>query len=142
VQNDKWNTVEDRREAVAALLHTAGASMHMSHPAPAGAAYPAALTQSQSSGQEATAAAQLAGCDSKWVAAEGCLQQALQDLMQQQQQRQQCGQGPPKGRGVQCTMRLVGKLRLRDRLDVQAKYLLACMEVRDLHLDLHRATRA
>jgi hypothetical protein len=148
VRSEDWSTVEDRREAVTDLLDSQLASMRLPHPAAAAAAAKgaaaggaaaagraecvvptvqaaASATAPTATGAPAAASTQQAGCSSKWLAAEDSLQEAVQDLMQQQGR-----QDPALRRGVQCTARVVNKLALRDHLGVQARDFLAHMEVR------------
>jgi hypothetical protein len=76
----------------------------------------------------AAAAPQLAGSDSKWMAAERSLAEALVDVMQLPSV-----QGPAQQNMlVRCTARvtaLVTKLAAREVMDVEARHLLSCMEV-------------
>lgn len=135
MREEGWST-DDRRDAVADLLNPC--SMSMPHPDPTEAAAsaqaasaalhfppPPTPTPAASAGPQHAAAVQLAGQDSKWMAAEDCLLKALQDL----QQQQQCGQGSDQCKEMRHTARLVTKMVARSCMDVYAKYLLAHMEV-------------
>jgi hypothetical protein len=125
VRDAEWSTVENRREAVAALLQTTIASM--SHPIAAGVVDSAAPTQTtaaqpqnpQASLAGAAAGGQpsamkLAGSDSKWEAAERTLGEALLDVMQHSG-----GQASAEHTGVLSAAKLAHKLAQRDSTDVQ-----------------------
>jgi hypothetical protein len=143
VRDADWATLEDRREAVAALLETAAASMNMPHPpevtAAAGAPDLAAASVSAAGAQPtpntaviygSVAADRKEGHERKWAAAVRSLREAWGDLKQQQQeQQQQAGQGPTQGVGMQSMMRVVRMLTKRDEMDALARFFLACVEV-------------
>jgi hypothetical protein len=130
-----WSTA-DRREAVADLLSSTLASMHMPNPAAAAAAAaqtqsaaphfppppPPAAAAAAAAGPQDAAAVQEIGRDSQWVAAAGCLQGALGDLFEG-------GLDPAETQEVEHTQGLVDQLALMGSMDVHARYLLAHMEV-------------